>query len=136
MLSTTTTALSTSMPTASSRPIIDRMFNVMPNICRQPERDHEADRNRQRHHQRRRPVAQEEEQHEDRQQRAFESRLAELAQAFGDRLGLIAERVDLDALHLGFLADPFDFGHHVAADLDQIGAAFLRDVDRDRRALV
>ena len=30
MLSTTTTALSTSMPTASSRPIIDRMLSVTP----------------------------------------------------------------------------------------------------------
>ncbi len=30
MLSTTTTALSTSMPMASSRPIIDRMFSVTP----------------------------------------------------------------------------------------------------------
>ena len=30
MLSTTTTALSTSMPMPSSRPIIDRMLRVMP----------------------------------------------------------------------------------------------------------
>jgi hypothetical protein len=37
------------------------------------ERDHEADRNRQRHHQCRRHVAQEKEQYKDREQRSFET---------------------------------------------------------------
>jgi len=36
MLSTATTALSTSMPTASSRPIIDRMLRLMPRKYMQP----------------------------------------------------------------------------------------------------
>ena len=36
MLSTTTTALSTSMPTASSRPIRDNTFKVTPKKCMKP----------------------------------------------------------------------------------------------------
>src|ERR1700722_10900911 len=100
------------------------------------ERDHEANRNGERNHQRRRPVAQEKEQHENRQQRAFESRLTELAQTFLDRLRLIAERKNLDAFEFWFLPNTLDFRHHRFADFDEIGAAFFRNVDRNRRALI
>ena len=57
-------------------------------------------------------------------------------QAFLHRLRLIAERVNLDALEFGFLANALDFRHHRFADFDEIRAAFLRNVDRDRRTLI
>jgi hypothetical protein len=136
MLSTTTTALSTSMPTASSSPIIDRMFKVMPNNCRHPsvitkQIGIASD-----------TISVEGQSRRKKNSTKIESSvplqtgLAELVQTLRHRRRLIAKRVDLDALQLRFLANTLDLGHYGAADLDQIGAALLRDIHGDGRPLI
>ena len=136
MLSTTTTALSTSMPTASSRPIIDRMLSVTPAKYMKPsvitkqigiasvtisvdgqwrrkKNSTAIDSTR--------PIAP-----------ASASSLSEL----GDVVALVVDDLDLDAAERGFLADLLDFPERTGRDVDQVRVAFLEDVQADRRTPV
>src|SRR5205814_642086 len=47
-----------------------------------------------------------------------------------------AERVYLYTAQLGFPADTTHFGHDRTPDIDEIGGALLRDIQRNRRPLI
>jgi hypothetical protein len=55
-----------------------------------------------------------------------------IGERFRDALGLVVQEEDLDALHLGGLADTLDFGERAFPYVHQVGAVFLEDTDPDR----
>ena len=136
MLSTTTTALSTSMPTASSRPIIDRMLSVTPAKYMKPsvitkqigiasvtisvdgqwrrkKNSTAIDSSR--------PMPP-----------ASASSSSELV-TFSPWLSMTLIWMPLQR---GLLADRLDFRQRRARDLDQVRVALLEDVQADRRTPV
>ena len=110
MLSTTTTALSTSMPTASSRPIIVRMLRVTPAKYMKPSVitkqigiasvtiivDGQWRRKKN--------------STDDRQHQADAAGLGQLDQRRGDVVALVVDDLDLQVVQRRLLADRLDFG--------------------------
>ena len=92
MLSTTTTALSTTMPTAEQQAHHRQDVERQADEVHDAQGDHEAHRHRRRDHQGRGPVAQEEEQHHDRQHGADEAGLGQRLERADHALGLVVEQ--------------------------------------------
>ncbi len=81
-------------------------------------------------------MAQEEEQHRHRQDQADRTGLGQFQQRGGHRLALVVDHLDLHVAHRRLRADRFDLGQRRARDFHQVGAAFLEDVQADRRVAV